>query len=83
MPRENSKEQIIREKGWDTWQVRFAVDPEDTPLLRAIGGGATHPRTVVLNRRGEVIYNKSGSITADKLAELFDQAELSVLQNDP
>ena len=68
---------FIREKGWDTWQVRFAVDPEDTPLLRAIGGGASHPRTVVLNRRGEVTYNEPGSISADKLAGLFTDADLS------
>ena len=42
-----------------------------------IGGGASHPRTLVLNRRGEVTYNEPGSISADKLAELFTDADSS------
>ncbi|MBR0514444.1 MAG: 4Fe-4S binding protein [Clostridia bacterium] len=46
-------------------------------LLHTIGGGASHPRTVVLNRRGEVTYNEPGSISADKLAGLFTDADLS------
>ena len=39
------------------------------------GGNGTMPQTVVLNRRGEVIYNKSGSVTPELLEALYKQAD--------
>ena len=43
-------------------------------VLALVGGSSTLPRTVVLNRRGEVVYNKIGSVTPEMLSALFDEA---------
>ena len=56
-------------------KVLFAVDPEGMPLLQAIGGDNTMPRTVVLNRRGEVVYNEPRSLTPEMLNRLLEAAE--------
>ena len=40
-----------------------------------VAGTGTLPQTVVLNRRGEVIYNKSGSVTPELLEALYKQAD--------
>jgi len=32
------------------------------------------PQTVVLNRRGEVVYNKSDSVTPELLEALYNEA---------
>ena len=65
----------IAENGWDSWQLRFAVDTEDERLLSIIGGDMSMPRTVVLNRRGEVIYNQVGRISPERLSDLLEKAE--------
>ena len=68
---------FIADHGWDTWQIRFAVDTEENVMLNAIGGDNNMPRTVVLNRRGEVIYNKLGGITPETLNQLLEEAYAS------
>ena len=66
---------FIEQQGWTDWGVLFAVDPEGMPLLQAIGGDNTMPRTVVLNRRGEVVYNEPRSLTPEMLNRLLEAAE--------
>ena len=52
----------------------FAVDSEDGALFAAVGGSEALPQTIVLNRRGEVIYNQTGSVSAELLERLYRQA---------
>jgi hypothetical protein len=52
----------------------FAHDA-DGSLVVLTGGNGTMPRTVVLRRKGEVIYNKSGSVTPELLDALYKQAD--------
>ena len=51
----------------------FATDTDDT-VMNIVGGTGTLPQTVVLNRRGEVIYNQVGSVTPEVLAALYNEA---------
>lgn len=64
--------QYLSDKGWD---VDFAVDDEDGTVYAAVGGSATLPQTIVLNGRGEVIYNLVGSVTYEKLTDLLAEAQ--------
>ena len=51
----------------------FATDTDDA-VTNIVGGTGTLPQTIVLNRRGEVIYNQIGSVTPEVLAALYDEA---------
>lgn len=53
------------------WTIPFAVDTEEDLVWKLTGGSSVLPQTVVLNRRGEVIYNQKGSVTPEALAALF------------
>ncbi len=64
----------VAQKGWGDWQIRFAVDTPDENILRRIQGDNVMPRTVVLNPRGEVIYNEQRSVTYEMLRSLLEQA---------
>ncbi len=55
------------------YAMPFATDDNDT-VMRIVGGTGTLPQTIVLNRRGEVVYNQIGSVTAEKLAALYEEA---------
>ena len=57
------------------WNIPFATDTSDDRIWKIVNGSATLPQTIVLNRKGEVIYNRVGSVTADVLAELYRQAD--------
>ncbi len=50
-----------------------ATDTADA-VNTVVGGTATLPQTVVLNRRGEVVYNQVGSVTAELLEALYREA---------
>ena len=52
-------------------------DDEDT-IFTIVNGSTTLPQTIVLNRRGEVIYNRVGSVTSEMLEALYKQADASV-----
>ena len=65
----------IEEMGWDDWQIDFTIDTQELDLLGKIGGDNTMPRTLVLNKKGEVIYNEQRSVTLEMLEELLRQAE--------
>ena len=53
--------------------IPFATDTDDA-VTRIVGGTGTLPQTVVLNRRGEVVYNRIGSVNAETLAALYLEA---------
>ena len=52
----------------------FAVENEDEVIWDLVGGTTAMPQTIVLNRKGEVIYNQRGSVTPEMLATLYEQA---------
>ncbi len=52
----------------------FAHDA-DSSVMELTGGNGVMPQTVVLNRKGEVIYNKTGSVTPELLEALYKQAD--------
>ena len=64
----------VTDKGWDNWELSFALDNDDDEIFGIVNGSTTLPQTIVLNRRGEVIYNHVGSVTPEMLAALYDQA---------
>ena len=56
------------------YAISFATDTADDQVWKTVNGGPTLPQTIVLNRRGEVIYNKVGSVTPKVLAALYEEA---------
>ena len=56
------------------YTIPFAVDSEDERLFKIVHGSATLPQTIVLNRSGEVDYNKVGSVTKEVLEALYNEA---------
>ena len=56
------------------FSIKFAVDTEENLIWEIVKGSATLPQTIVINRRGEIIYNQVGSVTAEMLAALYDKA---------
>ena len=56
------------------WVMPFAVENEDEGIWNLVGGTTAMPQTIVLNRRGEVVYNQRGSVTPETLATLYEQA---------
>ena len=72
-------EDYVKDKGWAEWMVDFALDDEDNDtIFTVVHGGSTLPQTIVLNRRGEVIYNRVGSVSYEMLEALYQQADASV-----
>ena len=63
---------FVRARGWD---MPFAVDTPENELFSKLGGSALLPQTIVLDRRGVVIYNSPGSVTGELLEMVFDQAQ--------
>ena len=55
--------------------ISFAMDSDDERLFKIVHGSATLPQTIVLNRSGEVVYNKVGSVTMEVLEALYDAAK--------
>ena len=52
----------------------FAIDTEDQAVWNAVGGTASMPQTIVLDRNGIVIYNKRGSVKKELLESLYEEA---------
>ena len=67
--------EFIRSRGWQDWGVLFTVDTPDQNILNRINGDNSQPRTVVLNRKGVVVYNEQRSVTYEMLAALLEKAE--------
>jgi len=64
-------------EGHDWGNLLFCVDTEEGLISGAVGGTALLPQTVVLNARGKVVYNQTGSVTLEKLNALLDEAMAS------
>ena len=56
------------------YSMPCATDEAGDPVKEIVGGTATLPQTIVLNRRGEVIYNSVSSVTPEKLEALYQEA---------
>lgn len=72
----NTEEQVsdfLKDKGWD--HLKFALDGKDQPLFAVVNGSSMLPQTVVLNKKGEVVYNERRSVTYEMLEQLYDKAE--------
>ncbi len=59
------------------WAMPAALDTPDDLVWKIVGGSSTMPQTIVLNRRGEVVYNETRSVTAEMLEALYVQADQS------
>ena len=59
-----------------SWNIPFAVDTDRT-VWEAVGAGTTLPQTIVLDRKGEVVYNQIGSVTPEVLEALYKKANES------
>ena len=70
---DDDPKEYLNEHGKD-WVMPFAVENEDEKIWDAVGGTTAMPQTIVLNRHGEVIYNQRGSVTAEILETLYQQA---------
>ena len=57
------------------WEIPCAVDDSDETVFRTVNGSSALPQTIVLNRSGEVIYNRVGSVTEEALQMLYEQAK--------
>ncbi len=64
-------EAFLKDKGWE---MPFTVDEDGEGVFRVTGGSNTLPQTIVLNRKGEVIYNEIRSVTPQMLTKLYEQA---------
>ncbi|MBR4539431.1 MAG: redoxin family protein [Clostridia bacterium] len=64
-------EEYLADRGYS---MPFATDAEDQ-VARIVGSSGVLPQTIVLNRRGEVIYNQVGSVTEEMLAALYAQVD--------
>ena len=79
MTGEVEPQDFVKAKGWEDWMLPFALDDEDDDtIFTIVNGSTTLPQTIVLNRRGEVIYNRVGSVTPEMLDALYKQADASV-----
>ncbi|MBQ9459975.1 MAG: 4Fe-4S binding protein [Oscillospiraceae bacterium] len=56
------------------FDIPFAIDSEDGALFAVVNGSEALPQTIVLNRRGEVVYNQVGSVSPELLEQLYEQA---------
>ena len=66
-------QEYLDEFGKD-WVMPFAVENDDEVIWDLVGGTTAMPQTIVLNRRGEVVFNQRGSVTPEMLATLYEQA---------
>lgn len=62
--------EFISDEGYD---IQFTTDSKDDTVFKIVNGGFTLPQTIVLNRRGEVIYNKAISMTPEMLESLYQE----------
>ena len=56
------------------WNLDFTID-EDDAIMNIVAGEAVLPQTIVLNEKGEVIFNQTGSVTYELLEELLKRAQ--------
>lgn len=61
----------LSDKGWG---MKFAIDDENERIFGIVNGSMALPQTIVLNRKGEVVYNQVHSMTAEMLEQLYEEA---------
>ncbi|WP_081673435.1 redoxin family protein [Butyrivibrio sp. FC2001] len=61
----------IAEKGWD---IPFAIDDDAETIFKIVNGSSALPQTIVLDKKGNVIYNQVGSVTPEALEMLYEKA---------
>ena len=64
---------LVYLQGFD-YQIAFAVD-ESGQVISSLGGSTMLPQTLVLDPRGEVTYNRVGSVSYEALEELVLAAQ--------
>ena len=57
-----------------SWDFPIAVDNESEEIFHIVNANGVLPQTIVLNRRGEVVYNVVGSVSPELLEQLYEQA---------
>jgi thiol-disulfide isomerase/thioredoxin len=57
------------------FRIKFAVDTDDDSVWEIVNGSSSMPQTIVLNRRGEVVYNQTGSVTPEMFYALYQKAD--------
>lgn len=65
-------EAFLADKGWD--HLDFALDSKDKGLFTLLNASDAMPQTIVLNRKGVVIYNAQTPLDYEKLEALYKQA---------
>ena len=70
---DDDPQEYLNEHGKD-WVMPFAVENDDEAIWDIVGGTTAMPQTIVLNRKGEVVYNQRGSVTPEMLETLYAQA---------
>ena len=66
------EDKYLEDKGWD--HLKFAKDSKDKGLFDIVNGSEAMPQTIVLNAKGEVIYNVQAPVTYEQLEALYQQA---------
>ena len=66
-------EKFLADKGWD--HLHFAKDSKEKDLFEIVKGSEAMPQTIVLNRRGEVVYNAQAPVTYEQLEALYKRSE--------
>ena len=64
---EEDVEAFITGKGWAHDRAIFAQDSEEARMYETLGGKATWPMTVILDRDGKVAFRPQGSVPYDRL----------------
>ena len=62
---------FLEDKGWD--HLDFALDSKEKGLLPLLNAADAMPQTIVLNKKGVVIYNAQTPLTYEKLEALYLQ----------
>ena len=74
----NTEQQVsdfLVDKGWN--QLKYAIDGKEQPLFKIVNGSTKLPQTIILNKKGEVVFNACGSVTYETLEQLLHHAESS------
>ncbi len=62
--------EFLADKGWD--HIDLALDSKEKGLYSLINASDAMPQTIVLNRKGEIIYKVQASVTHEKLEALYE-----------
>ena len=62
----------VNDKGWDAF---YTIDDENETIFKIVNGSLALPQTIVLNRNGEVVFNRVGSITPELLEQIYEEVQ--------